>query len=313
MMSGVERVQKVASALASELSKVVVGKEDLKKALILALLAGGHVLIEGLPGTGKTLLARSFAKAIGGEFKRIQFTPDLLPSDITGFYAYYVDGSSRFNPGPIFANVVLADELNRATPRTQAALLEAMQEGQVSVEGVTYKLPSPFIVIASQLPYGYEGTYPLTEIQADRFMLRVWSDYPSEDEEREIIGRIDEIEAYEVERVTSPEEILAVREELRRVYVSEEVRRYIVSLVNYLRRCPELSVAPSPRGSIALFKASRALAALKGRDYVTPDDVKELAHLALEHRVRVKVEAEVEGVTARDIIDRMLREVEVPK
>ena len=312
-MVEIQRITKLTTAIMDELNRVVIGKEDLKKALIIALLAGGHVLIEGLPGTGKTLLAKSFAKIIGGEFKRIQFTPDLLPADITGFTAYYPDGTSKFHPGPIFANVILADELNRATPRTQSALLEAMQEKQVSIEGTTYKLPEPFIVIASQLPYGYEGTYPLTEIQADRFMLRVWSDNPPAHEEKEIIGKIDEIEAGNIQTITAPEEIIAAREELKTIHVSDPVKEYIISMVNYLRRHPDLAVTPSPRGSIALYKASRALAALKGRSYVTPDDIKELAPLTLEHRIRVKAEAEIEGITPKNIIEGMLKEVEVPK
>ncbi len=188
-----------------------------------------------------------------------------------------------------------------------------MQEEQVSVEGVTYKLPTPFLVIGSQLPYGYEGIFPLTELQADRFMFRAWSDYPSESEEKEIVGRIDEIEEVEVSCVASPEEVLAAREEVKSVFVSDNVKHYIVSLVNHLRRCPDVAVAPSVRGSVALLKGSRALAALKGRDYVIPDDVKELAHVALDHRVRVKAEAEMEGVRPSDIVDRALREVEVPK
>ncbi|MEM2153043.1 MAG: MoxR family ATPase [Nitrososphaerota archaeon] len=296
-----------------ELDKVVVGKSDLKEALLVAMISGGHVLIEGLTGTGKTLLARSFAKVIGGEFKRIQFTADMLPTDVTGFYMYRPDGSSKIIKGPIFANVVLADELNRSTPRTQAALLEAMQEGQVSIEGVTYDLPKPLMVIASQLPYGYEGTYPLTEVQLDRFMFRVWSGYPSMEEEVEIVRRIDYIEEFKVESVARPEDVIELQTLARKIYVSDKIVDYITSLVAKLRGNPDVALGPSPRASIALYKGSRSLALIEGREFVIPDDVKRLAPLVLEHRIKVKPEAEVEGVTARRLVEEALKEVPVPK
>ena len=300
-----------ASKLLKEVSKAVVGKESEKELLLVALLSGGHVLIEGMPGTAKTLLAKTFAKAIGGEFKRIQFTPDMLPSDITGFYYYTPSGEAKLVKGPAFTNILLADELNRATPRTQAALLEAMQENQVTIEGVTHPLPQPFLVVASQLPYGAEGTYPLTETQVDRFMLRAWSPYPKEEDEKEVLKRIDEIDEVQIEPVLTPKQVAAIQSQVREVYVSEEVVAYIVSLVNTIRRSPDVLLGPSPRGSIALYKGARALAYLNGRDYVIPDDVKKLAHPALVHRIKLKPEAEVEGATPRDVVEKALKETPV--
>ena len=297
----------------SEVSKVVIGKEDVKETLLIALLSEGHVLIEGLPGTAKTLLARTFAQVIGGEFKRIQFTTDMLPADITGFYMYTPDGRSRFISGPIFANIILADELNRTTPRTQAALIEAMQERQVTIEGKTHPLPMPFMVIASQLPYGFEGTYPLTEVQVDRFMFRIWSGYPNKEEEAQVIGNIDYIEEPDIKTVVTLKEVLELQRLVKEVYVSESVREYVVALVTYVRRDPDVLIGPSPRASISLYKGSRALALLQGRDYVIPDDVKRLAHRTIEHRIRVKPEAEMEDVTPKVIVEKALREVPVPK
>lgn len=297
----------------NELSRVVIGKDEIKEILLVALLSGGHVLIEGLSGTAKTTIARTFAQAIGGEFKRIQFTPDMLPSDVTGFNLYAMDGSPRFMPGPIFANILLADELNRTTPRTQAALLEAMQENQVTIEGKTYPLPPPFMVIASQLPYGAEGTYPLTEVQVDRFMFRVWSGYPSRDEEEQIIEKIDFLERPSVTAVTLPEEALRLQEAAKRVHVSERVTGYITLLVEQVRRDPDVLLGPSPRASIALYKGARAMALLQERDFAIPDDVKRFVLPALEHRIRLKAEAEIEDITPKIIVERTLGEVPVPK
>jgi MoxR-like ATPase len=281
--------------------------------LLIALLSEGHVLIEGMTGTAKTLLARTFAQVIGGEFKRIQFTPDMLPADVTGFYMYTPNGESRFIPGPVFANVLLTDELNRATPRTQAALIEAMQERQVTIEGKTHPLPKPFIVIASQMPYGAAGTYPLAEVQVDRFMFRAWSGYPTEEEEEEVIGKIDYIEEPDVSVAARLEDVLSLQKLVKKVYVSEKVRKYIVDLVTHVRLDPDVLIGPSPRASIALYKGSRALAFLNQRDYVIPDDVKKLAFQALEHRIRVKPEAEIEDVTPKSIVERALKETPVPK
>lgn len=306
-------VLSITDKILKEVSKVVVGKEEIKELLLVALLSGGHLLIEGLPGTAKTTLARVFAQVIGGEFKRIQFTPDMLPADITGFYIYSTEGSSRFVPGPIQANIVLADELNRATPRTQAALLEAMQENQVTVEGVTHVLPSPFMVIASQIPYGGAGTYPLTVVQVDRFLLRTWSGYPPEEDEKEIVGNIDKIEGQKVEQVVQSREILEARLAVRGIYLSEKVRDYILSLVKHVRQNRDVLDSPSPRAGIAIYKASKAMALLRQRDFVIPDDVKTLFAPALEHRVRLRPGIEMEEVTPGDSIKKALAEVPVPK
>ena len=308
-----ERMPEIPGKILSEVSKVIIGKEDIKEILLVAFLAEGHVLVEGLPGTAKTLLAKTFAQVIGGRFNRIQFTPDMLPADITGFYLYTPDGNSRFISGPVFANILLADELNRTTPRTQSALLEAMQENQATIEGKTHPLPKPFMVIASQLAYGAEGTYPLTEVQIDRFMFRAWSGFPSKEEEGRVIQRIDYLDQPDIKVVVTPEEVLQLRQEVKRVYVSEKVSEYIVTLVDRVRHDPDTLVGPSPRASIALYKGSRALAFLEGRDFVLPDDVKKLITPALEHRIRVKPEAEMEDITPRVIIERAMEEVPVPK
>ena len=308
-----EKLAKLSERILAELSKVIIGKDELKRILLIALLAGGHVLIEGLPGTAKTKLARTFAEVIGGKFKRIQFTPDMLPADITGFYLYSPDGSSRFIEGPIFANVLLADELNRATPRTQSALLEAMQEYQVTIERETYQLSRPFMVIATQQEAGAEGTYPLSNVQVDRFLLRSLSRYSSKEEEKEVIVNIDQIDEPQIERVTSLEELNEAQELVKKVHVSSEVVEYIVSLVEALRADSDVDSGPSTRAGIALYKCSRALALLDGRDFVIPDDIKYLAYPALQHRIRIRPEAEMDEVTPRIILERVLEKVPVPK
>ena len=302
-----------ATRIWKEVSKVVMGKDDIKFILLVALLCRGHVLIEGLPGTAKTTLAKTFATVIGGDFKRIQFTTDMLPADVTGFYIYTPDGSSRFVPGPIFGNIVLADELNRTTPRTQAGLLEAMQENQVTIEGKTHRLPEPFLVIASQLPYGGEGTYPLTEVQVDRFMFRGWSQYPDKEDEEQVIERIDYLEEPGVETVVQLQEIYDLQQAAKKVHVSEKVRDYIVALVARTRNDQDVMVGCSPRASIALYKGARASAFLQLRDFVIPDDVKGLVPAVMPHRIRLTPEAEMEETTPQDIINRILEEVPVPK
>jgi MoxR-like ATPase len=294
-------------------SRVVIGKDETKTLLLTGLLSGGHVLIEGMAGTAKTLLGKTFAQAIGGEFRRIQLTPDLLPTDVTGFYLYRPDGTSRFIQGPIFANVVLADEMNRTTPRTQAAFLEAMQEHQVTVEGVTHALPTPFMVIATQLPSGGPGTYQLTDVQIDRFMFRAWSDYPTPEEEAQVAANVDALDDPHVEPVTSPDAVVRLREEITHVHVSEDVRRYIVSLVNRVRHDAEVLVGPSPRATVALLKGSRVLAFLEGRDFVLPDDVKALALPAMAHRIHMKSDAEMDGVSPQSVVEKSLQETAVPK
>ncbi len=307
------KVADLYEKILGEVSKVIIGKDETKETLMLALIAGGHVLIEGLPGTAKTKLARSFAEAIGGQFKRIQFTPDMMPADITGFYAYSPSGDSKFIEGPIFANIVLADELNRTTPRTQSALLEAMQEYQVTIERQTYSLTKPFMVIATQVQSGAEGTYPLTDVQMDRFLLRVLSEYSSKEEEKQIISNIDQIDEPNINAITTPDEIKEFQELAKGVHVSADIVEYMASIVDCLRVDPDVLSGPSIRSSLALYKCSRVLALLDGRDFVIPDDVKHLVHATTEHRIRVKPEAEMDDITPRIILERALERVPVPK
>jgi len=308
-----ESIHYLPKAILGEVSKAIIGKDDLKEALLVAVMAGGHVLIEGLPGTAKTKLAQSFATAIGGRFKRIQFTPDMMPADVTGFYIYGTEGNPRFVPGPLFANVILADELNRTTPRTQSALLEAMGENQVSIEGVTHPLPRPFMVIATQVGVGAEGTYPLTDVQVDRFLMRALSFYPGRDEERQIVSCIDYLDEPSLSPVAQGSQIEDIQRLVKDVHVSEAVLEYILDLVETLRRDPDIAQGPSPRGAINLFKSCRARALLEEREYVIPDDVKHLAGLVLGHRLHIKPEAEMEGVSAELVIERALSKVAVPK
>ncbi len=305
----------VPRKIVRELKKVVVGKNDLIESLLVALLSEGHVLIEGYPGTAKTLLAKSLAKTIRGEYKRIQFTPDVLPTDVTGYYVYTIHGESIFRPGPVFANIVVADELNRATPRTQAALLEAMQERQVTIDGIVHKLPYPFMIIATQIPLTLgTGIYPLAEVQVDRFMLRIWSDYPDPREEVEILKKIDYIEELPIEAVTTTDEIARLIKIIKQtVYVDDNILNYIMNIISYLRSHEYVLLGPSPRASIALYKAARAYAFLKNREYVIPDDIKRFAREALIHRIKLKPEAELEGVKVEDIVDEALKKVEPPK
>ncbi len=301
------------SKITSQVSRVVIGKEDIKELLLLALLSQGHVLIEGFPGTAKTTIARTFAQVIGGKFKRVQGTPDMLPSDILGSYHYRPDGSATFMPGPIFANVILADELNRTTPRTQAALLEAMQEQQVTIERETHPLEQPFIVITSQAPYGGAGTSPLTDVQIDRFMFRIWSGFPSMEEEQQILRNIDQITEAKVTPVAVLADIIALQQTVKKVHVADSISRYIIEIMDHLRRHQKLLVGPSPRGGIALFRAARALAFVRGRDFVIPDDVKGLLVPSLSHRLRITAEAEMDKVTPEAVIKRVASEVPVPK
>ncbi len=312
-MADIQRVSDLYGKVLGEVSKAIVGKEDTIRSLMVSLLAGGHVLIEGLPGTAKTKLAKSFAEAIGGRFSRIQFTPDMMPADITGFYLYSPVGESRFVDGPIFANIVLADELNRTTPRTQSALLEAMQEYQVTIERHTHPLERPFIVIATQMFAGSEGTYPLTDVQADRFLLRVLSQYPSVEAEKEVISNIDRIDEPQIQVVGALDEIMALHDIVREVHVAPEIVDYVVAVLDGLRADSDVAAGPSTRGGIALFKCARALAAIEGRGFVIPDDIKFLAHPALDHRLAVTPEAEMDEITPEMIVDRVVENTPVPK
>jgi len=307
-------ISEAAGKLVKEVSSIVVGKKQVIEMLLTATLCEGHTLLEGPPGIAKTLLARTFASALGGRFVRIQMTPDLLPSDIVGVNVYNArDGSFTLRKGPIFANVVMADELNRASPKAQAALLEAMQEKQVTIEGVTLPLERPFIVLATQLPYGAVGAYPLTEVQIDRFAFKLDVDYPSLQEEIEIISRIDEIEQAKVEQVLEVEEAVALTESAKEIHVSSKVEEYITSLVQGLRGREGVKLGPSPRGSIWTLKAARVKAMLEGRDFVIPDDVKAIAPYALNHRIVLEPELEAEGVSAKGLIEEALAKTPVPK
>jgi len=268
-----------SEALISEVSKAIVGKEDVLKRVMVGILAGGHILFEDYPGLAKTLIARCFAQVLGISFKRIQFTPDLLPTDITGSHIFNRDrGEFVLSPGPIFANVILADEINRATPKTQSALLEAMQESQVSISGETLALPQPFVVIATQNPIEYEGTFPLPEAQLDRFMIRLSVGYPTEVEEIEILQRRLDRQQDEItlDMLSSAEELLAMRAAAEKVMVHPDIEKYIVAIVAGTRKHQNIHVGASPRGSLALVKLARANAAIEGRDFVIPDDVTEL-------------------------------------
>ena len=312
-MNDTKKFADIYARITREVSKAIVGKDEIIRVLMIALIAGGHVLIEGYPGTAKTKLANSFAEAIGGKFSRIQFTPDMMPADVTGFYLYSPTGDSRLIDGPIFANIVLADELNRTTPRTQSALLEAMQENQVTIEKQTYPLEKPFMVVATQVMTGAEGTYPLTDVQTDRFLLRVLSEHSPRDEEKEIISNIDRIDEPDIRAATTLEEIGELQVLAKSIHVSPDIVEYVVSIVGSLRSDPDVLVGPSIRSGIALFKCSRVLAAMDARDFVIPDDIKYLARYALEHRILVKPEAEMDDVMPEMIVNRILERVPVPR
>jgi MoxR-like ATPase len=310
-----DKVSNLTDKVIQEVERAVVGKRPLLEKIMAAILTGGHVLLEDYPGLAKTLIANSFSTALGLEFKRIQFTPDLLPGDITGGYVY--DRSqNRFDlrKGPIFANIILADEINRASPKTQSALLEAMQEYQVTLEGTTMKLPEPFIVIATQNPIEYEGTFPLPEAQLDRFIMKLPVGYPSQDDEQEILRRRQERrhDAFNLEQVTDAEEILTMRQAAEQVHVNPDIERYIVALVSETRNARQVAVGASPRGSLALLKLSRAWAAMKGRDFVLPDDVKLFTIPALIHRLILEPDLWMKRHAADDIISDILRSVPVP-
>ena len=300
----------------AEVGRAIVGKEELLRQLLTAVLAsGGHALLEDYPGLAKTLIASSFARVLGLSFKRIQFTPDLLPGDVTGGYVYDRNANEFvLREGPLFANIVLADEINRASPKTQSALLEAMQEYQVTLEGETRVLPQPFLVIATQNPIEYEGTFPLPEAQLDRFIMKLSVGYPTLEEEQMILARRREqrSDTIALEAVTSGEELLAMREHVERVHVDDDVERYMVTLTAATRDQNQVMVGASPRGSLALLKLTRAWAALQRRSYVIPDDVKRFARPALRHRLILDPELWLRRGAAKDVIASVLKSVPVP-
>jgi MoxR-like ATPase len=312
----IRQVSEKSKGILDEVEKAVVGKRTFLEKLFCTILADGHVLIEDLPGLAKTLTARSFSVVLGMTFKRIQFTPDLLPADITGGYIFNRQtGTFELVKGPIFANLVLGDEINRAPAKTQAAMLEAMQEGQVTLEGETFHLPQPFIVLATQNPIEYEGTFPLPEAQLDRFMVRLSVGYPNAEEELEMLRRRWERGEDEVklERITDVNELNAMRRAVETVYIEPDVARYIVSLVQASRTTTHVSVGASPRASLALLKLSRAKAAVEGRDYVVPDDVKFIAREVFMHRILLKPDLWATGSTLKEVVESVIRNVPVPK
>ena len=312
----VEELARRAEALLDEVERAVVGKRDALELVLLGMLADGHVLIEDFPGLAKTLTARAFSQVTSIGFTRIQFTPDLMPSDVTGSSIFNQrEADFEFRPGPIFTNLLLADEINRAPPKTQAALLEAMQERQVTIEGTTYPLAPPFLVLATQNPIEYEGTYPLPEAQLDRFLLRVGVGYPDRDEEWEVLGRRLERQVDEVElrAVVDREELLEMQRAVEDVHVDRSVGIYMVDVVGATRTANGVQVGASPRGSLALLKLSRCRAAVRGRDYVIPDDVKAVAIPALAHRLSLRPELWVQRLRPDDIVAALLDEVPTPR
>ncbi|MCA9882341.1 MAG: MoxR family ATPase [Anaerolineae bacterium] len=312
--AGIRYVQEIAERVAQSVGQVIIGKRNEVRLAVLGLLCQGHLLLEDIPGVGKTMMARSLAKAIGCSFSRIQFTPDMLPSDVTGVSIFNQQNREfEFRPGPIMSQIVLADEINRATPKTQAALLEAMEERQVTVDGITHIMSTPFMILATQNPIEYEGTFPLPEAQLDRFLLRVQMGYPSPTEELTILSA----QQYQhpitnLQQIITVEELLNAQQAIMQVYVADEIKQYIVSLVNATRQHPDVYLGSSPRGSLALFRTSQARAAMAGRDYVIPDDVKALAETTLAHRIIVGPSARIKDISSRLIVQDILNNTPVP-
>ncbi len=307
-------IQAVADRLLENVEKIIVGKTSEVQLTLVGLLCQGHLLIEDVPGVGKTMLAKALARSLGTSFNRIQFTPDMLPSDVTGVSIFNQQTRQfEFRAGPIMAQIVLADEINRATPKTQAALLEAMEEKQTTVDGVTHQLPKPFMVLATQNPIEYEGTFPLPEAQLDRFLLRLSLGYPSTANEIDVLDRQQFAHPIEkLEQVISLEELLAAQAAVRQIHVDSAIKSYLVEIVTQTRKHPDVYLGASPRGSLALFRTSQARAALHGRDYVIPDDIKALADAALAHRVIVGPAARIKDVSTRSVIREIVAAVPVP-
>ncbi|MFP4198742.1 MAG: AAA family ATPase [Halanaerobium sp.] len=309
-MQNIEKVQKIID----NVEKVILGKNRVIKLALAAMMAEGHILFEDVPGVGKTILVRSLARSVGCSFKRVQFTPDLLPSDITGVSIYNQKSNEfEFREGPILSQVVLADEINRATPRTQSALLESMAEKQITVEGTSRRLSDPFIVMATQNPIEYDGTFPLPEAQLDRFLIRLEIGYPENKDEEQILKNLQLQHPVEkLESVMTDQEFIELQDEVKKVHVDQKLRKYIVELVNQSRRHSDLELGASPRGSIALMKMAQAWAVVNERDYIIPDDIKEIAAAVLAHRLIIKSKSRLRGADKEKIIDEIVRRTEVP-
>jgi MoxR-like ATPase len=307
-------ITETAARLRQNIQQVIVGKDEIIELTLIAMLCEGHLLLEDVPGTGKTTLAKTIAKSLGCTFQRIQFTPDLLPSDVTGIYYYNQKVQEfEFRPGPIFSQILLADEINRATPRTQSALLEAMQEGQSTVDIVTHQLPRPFLVMATQNPIELEGTFPLPEAQLDRFIMKIALGYPDDQEENDILVRFERSDPLDaLESAVDPETILAMQSEVRSVRVEESVRNYIVNVCRSTRNHADIELGASPRATMALYRTCQALAAIRGRDYVIPDDVKLMAPYVLTHRLIISAQTRLRGRRPEELIAEIVASVPVP-
>ncbi len=313
-MTDIQRIQQITQTITANVSRVIVGKDEVIELLLVALFCEGHVLLEDVPGIGKTTMAKTLAKSLGGSFQRIQFTPDLLPSDITGVSIYNQQRQEfEYRPGPLMAQIVLSDEINRAGPRTQSALLEAMEERQVTVDGVTRPLPYPFLVLATQNPVELEGTFPLPEAQLDRFLIRVALGYPQREEERQILHRFRTANPLtEIAAVVTTEEVRAANQLCRQVYVHPVLEDYLLDIVTASRQNSAIALGVSPRGTLALYRTSQALAAIRGRNYVIPDDIKALVVPVLAHRLTPSMEARLHDRPIREVLSTLLAQVPVP-
>jgi MoxR-like ATPase len=313
-MSHIEEMHPKLRRVIENIENVMIGKRDVSVLSLVALLANGHVLLEDVPGVGKTMMVRALAKSVGVEFKRIQFTPDLLPSDVTGVSIYNPkELRFEFREGPIFGNVILADEINRTSPKTQSALLEGMEEGSITVDGITRVLAKPFFVMATQNPVDYEGTYPLPEAQLDRFLFKLRMGYPSKSEEFEVLTLAEkERPIYKIDSVITKEELVELQNEIQHVFVDETIKHYIIDITGKTRKHPSIYLGASPRASIALMKAAQAYAFITGRDYIIPDDIQFLAQYVLPHRIILRSEAKFEGKTAEEIISDIIIRTTVP-